>query len=55
MDGPPLVLTGGSKVQGGTFGNRAVHSAFEIGLSNRIKLTQQHGQEQDYKTEGYII
>ena len=49
MDGPPLVLTGGSKVQGGTFGNRAVHSAFEIGLPNRINLTQQHGQEQDYK------
>ena len=45
MDVPPLVLTGGAKkVQGGgTFGNIAVHSAFEIGLPNRIKLAQQHG------------
>ena len=49
MDVPPLVLTGGSKVQGGTFGNIAVHSAFEIGLPDRIKLAQQHGQDQDYK------
>ena len=53
MDVPPLVLTGGSKVQGGTFGNIAVHSAFEIGLPNRIKLAQQHGQDQDDKRRVY--
>ena len=55
MDVPPLVLTGGAKkVQGGgTFGNIAVHSAFEIGLPNRIKLAQQHGQDQDYKRRVY--
>ena len=50
MDAPPLVLTGGSKVQRGTFGNMAVHSAFEIGLPNRIKLTTtRSGQDEDYK------